>query len=194
MTRKQLLPFWLGLFILVAISSTSSSVYAASIPQTCKQKVAKLNYRSALLEVYKKSENGKHEALHKKWATRISYAGQWVPKDAEKARESLYKYDALHAITEKEIDKQIQDYSYLKNSPLDCSKTDAKVLVAKFEDVRGIKDKKVVGGQSLIAQDKTNETVFLKKDFKKSTDSLINKLHKEKSKHPKPQHPKVEAR
>ncbi len=106
----------------------------------------------------------------------------------------MYKYDALHAITEKEINKQIQDYAYLKNTPLDCSTTDAKVLVAKFEDVRGLKGKKVVGGQALIAQDKKNETLFLKKDFKKSNDTLIKKLHKEKSKHPKSQHPKTEVK
>ncbi len=106
-------------------TSSSKSKNQTNSGQTCDQKIAKLNYRSSLLEIYKKSENGKHAALHKVWATRISYAGQWVPKDAEKARESLYKYDALHAVTEKEINKQIQDYKYLQKSPLDCSKTKA---------------------------------------------------------------------
>ncbi len=177
----------------IAASSDKPQSTASEL-HSCKQKISKLNYRSALLGIYKKSENKKHQALHKKWAPRISYAGQWVPKYAENTRDSLYEYDELHAISEKEINKQIQDYKYLSKTPLVCTKNNLSTVTKKLEELQGIKNKKVVGGQALISQNKKKETEFLKKDFKKSSDKMVKKLHKEKSKHPKPQHPRLDVK
>ncbi|MDB5170316.1 MAG: hypothetical protein JWO35_10 [Candidatus Saccharibacteria bacterium] len=192
MSRKYLLA--LAFCLVAAIAVFAPSLVSAASSETCEQKVAKLNYRSELLEIYQKSENDKYTAVHKKWATRISYAGQWIPKDAEKTRESLYEYDALHAATDKEVNKQIGDYRYLEKSPLNCSKSKVATLTKKLDEVKGLKNNKVVGGNALIGQHKKAESEFLKKDFKKSSDGLIQKLHKEKSKHPKPQHPKTDVK
>lgn len=168
----------LCLLIVMALTAQAPAVVSAQSSQkpatslTCDQQVGLVKYRSRLLVVYKQSQDSKYTAFRQQWVTRISYAGQWVPKDAANTRQSLYKYDALHAATDQELNKQIKSYKYLEKASLDCSS-----------------GKKVVGGNALINQAKQKETNFLKKDFKKSGDKLISKLHKQKAKQPKPTHP-----
>jgi hypothetical protein len=184
-----------GSITAVAASSHHSPLSdPAGSAASCKQQAALLNYRSQLLQVYKKSEDKKYQALHQRWAARISYAGQWVPKDAEKTRDSLYGYVSLHAVTAKEVDKQIKAFRYLEKAPLDCTAAKKAALAKALDAAKGLQGKQVVGGNALISQDKQQETTYLKKDFKKSSDSLIKKLHQEKAKHPQPEFPKLSVK
>lgn len=157
-------------------------------PVTCSQQVALVKYRSDLLTVYKQSDHAKYKTFRQQWANRIVYASQWVPEDARKTRESLYKYDALHARNLKEIDAQIRAAAGLKKAALGCSGAQKAVLRQKLVDIKGVKDGRVVGGNALISQNKREETKFQNNEFKKSRETLIRKLHAAKVAHPTPQH------
>ena len=173
------------------LAASPSKASSKKTKTTCQEQIALVNYRADLLVAYKKSENIKYQTLRNKWATRISYAAQWVPKDAEKTRKSLYEYDDLHAATNKELSKQINSYRFLQNRPLDCSNARKAELARRVEDIKGLKGKKVVSGNALINQYKKKETKFLKNNFKKTSEKMVNKLHKVKTKDPAPKHPKL---
>lgn len=195
MTSSILKLLSIGCVLAVVIALQLATAEAATAKKsTCEEKIALINYRSDLLAVYKKTEDKQYQAFYKKWSNRISYAAQWVPKDAEKARAVLYEYDALHAATNKELDKQIRIYRFLGTQPLSCTNIKPVELSKRLEEVNGLKDKKVVGGNALISQHKQQETEFLKKDYRKASEKMIHKLHKAKSKHPKPEHPKLRIR
>lgn len=177
MKNKRLL-----LMALLVICGLNLAPVAASAEEIahCKENVRLLNYRSDLLGVYKKNEDRSYNKVRKLWAERIAYAGRWVEKDAEKARDALYQYDALHAATMKEVDKQIKAYEPLKQNPLDCDKTDPSILKAKIGELNGRKNKKAVSGHALLTSIQKQEAAYVKGDFKKQTETMIDKLHKAK--------------
>lgn len=191
MSSRHWLP--ISLLLIAAVTVQSTAVYAAGRPtaKTCEEQIAAVNYRADLLIAYKKSENQKYQAVRKKWVNRIAYAAQWVPKDAAKTRDSLYKYDAFHAATITEVSTQIKLYRTLEKRPLTCSSAMKGERARRLAAVKGLEGKKVVGGNALINQLQRKETKFLTKDFKKTSDKLVHKLHKEKRKHPKPEHAKL---
>ncbi len=183
-----------ALFML--FTRSPSHPHATLAPRTCPQKLALVQYRTELLSIYKKAEKNKYDTFRYKWATRITYASQWVPGDAEKTRADLYKYDTLHAATLKEINKQLQDDAYHKDHKdstyqavmsLDCSSAKAAALDRQLTLVDGRQNKKIVGGNALIARNKQQETKFLNQEFKQSSQSLLKKLHQAKAEHVKPQ-------
>lgn len=184
-----------GLFLLVVVGAGSAVVYAQNNNSaqkaniSCDQKVGVVNFRSKILGAYKSSEDSQYKRERKKLASRIAYAGQWVPKDAEKAREKLYKYDELHKSLNTELDKQIKNYQYLETDPLDCSDAKKDLLSKKLDEINGVKDKKIVGGQALIRQKKNEQQAYVRGDLKSANDNLVKKMHKAKSKHPKPSKP-----
>ena len=157
---------------------------------SCRQQVKLINYRSKLLEKYKESQQNDYTAYRTKWAERISYAGQWIPQQAQEARTELYRYDKLHADTTKEIDRQIKAYRYLEEKPLDCSAAKRAELVKKMDEVQGIKDGKAVGGNALIKQYEDKEKEFLDQ-LRETNGSLVSSLHKAKEKQPEPKHAKT---
>ena len=152
----------------------------------CELRVTLLNNRSKLLENYKRSEDKKYDAQRDKWSKRISYASQWVEKDAEKARSALYEGDKLHKELQNEIDKQIKSYEYLETSPLDCSAENKTKLADALKEVNGVRNRKAVAGQAIIEKQKEAQTEYLNGKFREETDKLIDRLHAEKKKHRAP--------
>lgn len=169
----------------------SAAASKAKKTKTCQQKATLVNYRSDLLVVMQRSENTKYQAFRAKWNTRITYASQWVPGDAKKTEKQLYKYDAIHAAVNKELTKQIKANRYLEKKPLTCSSKDEAKLSKKVQEIHGYKGKKAVSGNALIAEYQKQENDFANKDFKKSGDKMISKLHKAKQKHSKPQYKSI---
>lgn len=156
----------------------------AAEPTNCQKEAALINYRSSLLTSYKKKENNRYEVFRNRWAGRIQYASQWLTQDAEKARDSLYAYDALHAKTNAELDKQITQFSVYEKDPVGCDASDKARYDTALAAAHG--SKKSLTGNALIRQLKDKESEYQRKDFKKSSDELIKKLHKAKKKHPSP--------
>lgn len=183
-----------GFTLSFMVAAVSPSAAAATSDAVCEQKIATINYRSELLEVYRKESDAKYQTTHKKWANYISYAGQWVPKDAEKTRASLYAYDTLHAKTNQEVDKQIAANRYLEKQPLTCAAGMRSLVDTKLNEIAGLKGKKAVSGNALIAHNNAEETAYFQKDFKNSTNRLIARLHKAKLKHQQPSHPQTTVR
>jgi hypothetical protein len=187
----------LAVMILVLIpaqTSLAAKKTAAKQSLSCDQKLALVNYRSDILMNYKRRENSRYNTARAQWANRISYASQWIPKDATKARTKLYKYDALHKATDQELDRQIATYRSLSTHPLDCTAAHQAELARRIADIHGLQGKKAVSGNALIAQKKKQETKFYKGDLRKTNASLVKKLHKAKHKHPKPKHGKIDVK
>jgi hypothetical protein len=181
-----------GLMIVPATTSAASkSNGVISARKTCEQQANIVNYRSTLLKTYKDTQDKRYQRNYNQWATRIRYAGQWVPNDARKARENLYKYRQLHKTMLNEIDRQIQAYQYLETSPLDCSAASKDALAKKVAEVHGVKNKKAVSGNALINKYQNQEVAFANKDMQKSNQKMIKNLHKEKRKHPTPEFSKT---
>lgn len=182
---------FLGTTVFVVASGVA--VYGLASAQTpessaaCDQRVTLLNNRSILLENYKKTEDKKYKVKREKSAKRIAYASQWVKSDAEVTRDSLYELDAKHRTLTAEIDKQINDYAYLKAAPLDCSSdANRQQVKQKLEEVKGIQDRKAAGGQALIEKLKNEETQFENTKLNDDMKKLIRSLHKTKEKNPAP--------
>lgn len=183
---------------LVMLCFTASICFGVFVPKNaqaqnpneklkCNQQVALINLRSQLLASYKLSEEKQYKVFRKKWANRITYAGQWVPKESVKARDALYKYDSLHKSLIDEVDKQIKEFQYLETDPVSCAEDKKNTLAIKLEEVNGMDGKKVVGGQALIEKKKKEELKFEKSKFKKATGKMIKKLHAAKEKNPAPE-------
>lgn len=183
---------YLGLLVLivfVAAYTHTNRVNAENDNQkstACEKRVTLLNNRSQLLSRYKETQEKQFQRERKKWVTRIGYASQWTEGDAKKARDSLYKYDDLHKKLTSELDSQINSYKYLETQPLDCSDANKPAVKGKLVEVRGIKGKKAVSGQALIAKLKKEESDYAKGDFKKDTSRMVDSLHKEKQSHRTP--------
>lgn len=178
-----------SLVLLVVVPQAGKYLVSAQANVTssdCEVKVTILNNRSKLLEKYKQSETKKYKLVRDKWSNRVAYASRWVEGDAAKARNSLYNYDKLHENLEKEIDKQIGDYKYLEENPLDCTDSKKAELEDKLKQVAGREGKKVIGGQAMIEQLKNAETKHAQVDFKQTTTEMVDNLHKAKQKHPSP--------
>ncbi len=188
-----------GITTLVIAGLVGSDVYAQSNQVTasnlCENQATILNGRTSLLQAYKAKEDTKYKLERNKWAVRISYGAQWVPKDAEKARDSLYKYDDLHRELNKELDKQINDYKYLLDSPLDCTTEPNKLAVAqKVNELTGMVEGKAESGQALLEKLKYAEVKHANGDFKKTSENLVKSMHKAKKKSPKPSNQKLELK
>lgn len=175
------------LFCLAALALSPASAGAAMSKSDCDAQLKQVNHRSSVLAVYQQSENDKYAATRAKWAERIIYASQWVPEDAEKAQKALYKYDALRASSNHELNQQIKKYAPLKKQPLDCSDAKRAVVEKSTREIKG-------SGNALIAQKKSAESQFAKKEFKKATDKLVKKLHDKKRDQPKPKHSKLQVK
>jgi hypothetical protein len=176
--RKLML--WVCAFAAFGLAVPVSTSAAGDV-QACQKSAALINYRSDLLVAYKKKEQDRYEAFRNRWAGRIQYASQWLSQDAEKARDGLYAYDALHKKTNAELDKQIKQYETYEKAPVGCNAADKKRLDAASADVRGKKT-----GNAAIRQLKDAETAYQRKEFKKITDDMIKKMHSTKKKHPVP--------
>ncbi len=152
----------------------------------CTQQVALVNNRSRLLTSYKQGEERSYKQTRKKTASRITYAGQWVPKEAEQARSALYRYDDLHRSLIQEVDKQIEAYKYLETDPLDCSDAKKQLLNEKVLEITGTKDRKAVSGQALLQQKKRDATKHVNDAFNEANKRMIKKLHDAKENGNKP--------
>lgn len=150
----------------------------------CEMRVTLLNNRSKLLLSYQKNSNQKYVSERNKAAKRISYAGKWVPQEAESAREKLYYLDTLHRNLDKELEKQIDQYRYLESQPLDCSTEKRAELIKKLKEVNGVENKQVVSGQSLIEKLENQEKKYMNGDFEKDQKTLVEKLHQKKAVEP----------
>lgn len=198
-----------GVLSLAALLSFTGHVQAAT---SCDQQAAVINGRSKLLAVYKRSDDDRYRAFHKRWATRISYASQWVPKDAAALTASLETADSLHAATSQELQTQILAYKQFEARPLTCSSAHQALIKQKLADINGFtvkpptginafiqravhhKSRRVAGGAALIVQDRQAETEWLHKDFDKKSETMLRKLRKQRHKHPEPRHPKTVVR
>lgn len=179
------------IFSVAAALIAPSSVAFAAADTSCQKQLDLVNYRSSILRSYRQTEAKKYRTQRDQWAARISYASQWVSKDAQKAREALYKYDALHAATDGELAKQINANLYLETKPLDCSAAKQAQVARKLDEIRGYQGKKIVGGNALITKQKKLETRYYKKDFSKASAAMMRKLQAAKAKHPQPTQPKM---
>lgn len=178
--------------LLVTVVAVSQGKAEAALSKTqCEKQLRTVNYRSAALAVYQASENKKYQAVRSKWSERVSYAGLWVPKDAEKARESIYRYDVLRTKTNRELNKQVERYKSLQNKPLDCSVANLANVEKHLAEIKGNANKKQPKGSALIGQLKQTETNYAKGDFKKDMEKVVKKMHDRKKKQPKPEFEKL---
>lgn len=164
-------------------------VDAAPEKSTCEKQVPFLNLRAQLLERLRYKQDQAYLSKRKVWSQRIAYSGQWVPKDAEKAREALYKYDQAHKAYSDELDKQKDIFIPLETNPLNC--TDAKKAdrekyykLSKGESKNKGKD---LSGQYKLFRLAKNETKYSKQEFKKVSEKMMKNQQKAKKKNPKPQ-------
>jgi hypothetical protein len=160
---------------------------------SCPQKISRIKYRAVLLGEYKKTEQKRYSVFHKRWQARIVSAGQWVPKDAEKTRDSLYTADKLHASISKEIESQIAESQKLTDIKLDCTPAHHAEIIQQLNSIQGLRDGKVVGGNARINQLQKIESKYQDEDFHKQAFAMLDRLHAEKAKHPKPSHAKLKV-
>lgn len=188
MISKRTITIAAALAIIFVSSMPPITGFAASKTKTptCQQQVQQVNYRSSILAAYKQTQDKRFNSIHNQWATRIGYAAQWVPGDAQKTRDTLYKYDATHEKLDKDLSAQITAYKSLQTHPLTCSKADQAKLKVRMKDIQGKKS-----GNALLKKDKTAETKFANGEFKQSKTTLLQKLHQARVKHPQPSHPKL---
>lgn len=160
---------------------------------SCKQRVTLLNFRARLLENYKRTEQDRYDKDIKKFAQRISYAGQWRKDAAQKVRESYNEVQKQFATFTAEIDRQIADYQPLEESQITCSPEDRDKLIQELTKVRGLDDSgKVVGGQALIEQKKREYARYRSEKFEPALLDLMKNVQKAKKKQPIPKDPLLE--
>lgn len=172
----------LGALLLLAVVFSWLPLSVAQAAANCQQQAAVLNGRSASLGLYQQRADNRYQNFRREWISRLNYASQWLPKDADKTYRDLRAYDKLHAATSREMRNQIDANKKYETAPLDCSAAHRTAMAAH---------KKSAGKEQIrLLRLKQQETAFYQGKLKKSNDKLLKKLHAVKAKHPKAMYPR----
>lgn len=181
----------LGALLQISVLSTYASATNGNLKlglknRPCAEQLTSVRYRTELLGIYKLNEVKKHAVLHKKWQTRIAYAGQWVPTEASKTREKLYELDKLNTSIVTEVDSEIHSSQKLPTTALDCT-------TAKRGELQ--KRVNVIEANNLKLNNLQKEYAsYQGKQFAKQSQKMLKKLHAEKNKHPKSTYSKLDVK
>lgn len=145
---------------------------SADAAEKCKRTVAAINDRSDRLERTKDKQMGRYSTLRKKWAGRLAYASQWANAEGRVFRTDIEQFDTKVKAMRQEYNTQIQAFSPLKISPVDCTSAKRAELKKRIAEARS--------GHTKLEAMRKDIVKHIRTEIQPHSKTMVTKMHAER--------------